>query len=63
MPYLCLINPEQRNPMSNETTVKQSYTPSVNLSITKRGGRIDKVTTWVTGVSGSTRTEKSAGAR
>jgi hypothetical protein len=35
------------------TEVTQTY-GLVNLSITKRDGRIDRVTTWLTGVKGST---------
>ena len=35
------------------TEVVQKYTPSQNLSITLRDGRIDKVTTWVTGHPGT----------
>lgn len=34
---------------SNVTEVVQKYTGTQNLSITLRDGRIDKVTTWVTG--------------
>ena len=36
------------------TTVKQTYAPRFNKSVTRREGRIVKVTTWITGVSGST---------
>jgi hypothetical protein len=36
------------------TKVAVTYTPSLNLSITTREGRISKVTTWVTGVPRST---------
>lgn len=38
-----------------DTIVTQNYSPSKNVSVTVRDGRIDKVTTWVTGVSGSTK--------
>lgn len=31
------------------TRVKATYTPTLNLSITKRDGRIVKVTSWRTG--------------
>ena len=37
------------------TNVVQSYTPSLNTSVTTRDGRIDKVVLWTTGVSGSTK--------
>lgn len=37
-----------------QTEVKMKYTPSLNISITTRGGRVDKVTTWVSGVPKST---------
>jgi hypothetical protein len=36
------------------TNVNVKYTPSLNMSVTKRNGRITKVTTWVTGVPKST---------
>jgi hypothetical protein len=36
------------------TDVRVTYTPSLNLSVTTREGRISKVTTWVTGVPLST---------
>ena len=36
------------------TVVTQNYSPSKNVSVTVRDGRIDKVTLWVTGVPKST---------
>lgn len=36
------------------TKVTQTYTSSLNLSLTVKDGVVTKVTTWVTGVSGST---------
>lgn len=36
------------------TKVKQTYTPSLNLSVTTRGGRVDRVTVWTTGDPKST---------
>jgi hypothetical protein len=38
-----------------DTEVIQNYTPSLNLSITTRNGRVDRVTTWKTGVADSTK--------
>lgn len=38
--------------MATEVTAK--YTPSLNLSVTVREGRVEKVTTWVTGAVRST---------
>lgn len=37
------------------TNVKVQYTSSLNVSVTTRDGRVTKVTTWVTGIPGSTR--------
>lgn len=37
------------------TEVKVQYAAGQNVSVTVRGGRIDKVTTWTTGVPGSTK--------
>lgn len=39
----------------NETVVTQNYSKTKNVSVTVRDGRIDKVTTWVTGVPLSTK--------
>lgn len=39
------------------TKVNVTYTPSLNISITKKGGRITKVTSWTTGIKGSTHRE------
>ena len=36
------------------TTVKQTYNASHNVSVTRKDGRITSVTTWLTGVPGST---------
>ena len=39
----------------NETVVTQNYSKTKNVSVTVRDGRIDKVTTWVTGDPRSTK--------
>lgn len=36
------------------TTVKQTYSPRANTSVTRRGGHIVKFTVWQTRVAGST---------
>ncbi|HWV45304.1 MAG TPA: hypothetical protein VN039_04625 [Nitrospira sp.] len=36
------------------TSVKQTYSPRVNTSETRKDGRIAKFTVWQTGVTGST---------
>lgn len=36
------------------TEVKVQYTSNMNVSVTTRQGVVSKVTTWVTGVPGST---------
>ena len=36
------------------TTVSQTYTPSLNVSVTTRNGVPSRVTLWQTGVTGST---------
>lgn len=36
------------------TTVNQTYTASLNVSVTERNGQPTRVTLWTTGVSGST---------
>lgn len=36
------------------TVVSQTYTPSLNVSVTTRDGLPSRVTLWVTGVSGTT---------
>jgi len=37
------------------TTVSQTYTASLNVSVTERDGVPTRVTLWTTGVTGSTR--------
>jgi len=36
------------------TKVSQTYTPSLNLSMTTRNGVVTRITTWTTGVPQST---------
>lgn len=36
------------------TIVSQTYTPSLNVSVTTREGQATRVTLWKSGVSGST---------
>lgn len=40
---------------TSETIVVQNYTRTLNVSVTTRDGRVDKVTTWTTGKPKSTR--------
>lgn len=36
------------------TTVNQTYTPSLNVSVTEKDGAVTRVTLWVTGAPSST---------